>query len=228
VSKLLRAGIDEKPPGASVERTLAALGAAGATLGAAAGGAAAATAKGATLLSLGVIAKWGGVGVLAGLAVALASHVAEKEPKLSAPSAVGSTALPALTTAQRDPRAPASPTASASAPERLAPASNAPPSIPARSLPSADAAPLAAEVAFVDRGRVAFQRGDGDAALTALDRYERAFPDRRLMPEVLYLRMEARLLLGDTARATGLARLILRDFAQSPHAVRARAILGEQ
>jgi TolA-binding protein len=89
-------------------------------------------------------------------------------------------------------------------------------------------APLAAEVAFVDRGRALVQRGDARGALATLTRYEAEFPERRLLPEVLFLRMEASFAAGDTARAETLARVIVRDYAQSPHAAPARALLARR
>jgi len=97
---------------------------------------------------------------------------------------------------------------------------------PSPSIDDAAGAPLAAEVTFVDRGRALFQRGDATGALGALAGYERTFREPRLMPEVLYLRMEATLLAGDKARANDIARRVVRVYGKGPHAARARAILS--
>jgi hypothetical protein len=96
--------------------------------------------------------------------------------------------------------------------------------VPRTSADESLGAPLAAEVTFVDRGRTLFQRGDAAGALAALAAYERTFSAPRLLPEVLYLRMEASLSTGDRTRASDLARRILRDYGKGPHAARARAV----
>jgi hypothetical protein len=88
--------------------------------------------------------------------------------------------------------------------------------------------PLAAEVVFVDRGRAAYQGGDLVAAERALAGYEREFAVPRLLPEVLYLRMEIATQRGDRARAVALAERILRQHARSPHAARARRVLRDE
>jgi outer membrane protein assembly factor BamD (BamD/ComL family) len=86
--------------------------------------------------------------------------------------------------------------------------------------------PLAAELVLVDRGRALLQGGEPRAALAALDRYERDFADPRLLPEVLYLRMEALERLGMVQQATTVARQLAQSFPRSPHASRARAVLA--
>ena len=98
----------------------------------------------------------------------------------------------------------------------------------ARSVTEDELAPLAAEVAFVDRGRAAYQRGELAEAERALGTYEREFAAPRLLPEVLYLRMECASGRGDRARAGQLAERILRQHARSPHAARARAVLSAE
>lgn len=85
---------------------------------------------------------------------------------------------------------------------------------------------LAAEVAFVDRGRAALQRGDGRGALHLLSDYESAFPKHQLMPEVLFLRMEALSQAGDLERSRALARRIVARGATGPQAARAREVLA--
>jgi hypothetical protein len=99
---------------------------------------------------------------------------------------------------------------------------------PALATNNAVAAPppvLAAEVAFVDRGRAAVQRGDSSGALQLLAGYEAAFPKQQLSPEVLFLRMEALSQSGDRERARMLARQIVARGATGPQAARARELL---
>jgi hypothetical protein len=85
---------------------------------------------------------------------------------------------------------------------------------------------LAAEVAMVDRGRAALQRGDGAGALHALAGYEAAFPKQQLSPEVLFLRMEALVRVGNLSQARALAQRIVARGTAGPQAVRARELLG--
>ncbi len=92
---------------------------------------------------------------------------------------------------------------------------------------SAPAPVLAAEVALVDRGRAALQRGDGAGALEALAGYEAAFPKQQLSPEVLFLRMEALARIGNLSQARALAQRIVARGATGPQAVRARELLGQ-
>jgi hypothetical protein len=114
----------------------------------------------------------------------------------------------------------------ATAPKALV--SLAPFAAPAAGGDDTASAPLAAEVTFVDRGRALLQRGDALGALATLAGYERAFPERRLLPEVLFLRMEASVAAGDAVSGKAFARLILQTYGKSPHAARARALLGER
>jgi hypothetical protein len=229
-ARLLRAGAAEAPSGRSLERTLAALGAATATLGSAgAAGAlgAASSGKVASLTLLG-LAKWAGVGLAGGALVSVVAHVAPPAPSPQSASPAPRVELVAPPSPDRvaEPKSVlAAPVAEPSAsiePPRSVPVTQSPgarPSEPA-------GAPLAAEVAFVDRGRAAFQRGEAGAALAALATYERTYPERRLLPEVLYLRMEALAASGDDVRAHALARRIVREFSKSPHRARAAALLG--
>jgi hypothetical protein len=220
---LLRAGSDEAPSRRSVQRTLSAVGLGAAALGAASSAGALGAAKVATQVTLVTLAKWAGVGAVGGIVVAAAAHGVVR-PTPVEPAA---------------PRASAAHVAAPPAPAPL-PASAAPLAAPVPVVPEAEPlprrpaavpavlqeaeAPLAQEVAFVDRGRAAFQRGELGAALTLLSGYEREFSDPRLLPEVLYLRMEASNRRGDTRRAVELAERILGNYPRSPHAARARVI----
>jgi hypothetical protein len=225
-ARLVRAGAAEAPSKRSIERTLAALGAAATTLGTtgAAGALGAASAgKVATTLTLVGLVKWAGVGLASGVVVSLATHVVGTDP---APRAL-ITETRARVEAPTQPAA--SPTTEAVPPVSEPVASTEPPRHVATAAPVPSepvAAPLAAEVRLVDQGRAAFQRGDANGALAVLERYETECPERRLLQEVLYLRMEARAASGDRAKAEQLARVILRDFGKGPHAARARALLA--
>ncbi len=227
-ARLLRAGAAEAPSGRSLERTLAALGAAATTLGTAgAAGALGAVSSGkvASLTLLG-LAKWAGAGLAGGVAVSMVAHVVEPAPAPSSASPLPRVELVAPPSPEPAPER----TSLAAAPVTEPSASIEPPRpVPVEQRPGARAsepvgAPLAAEVAFVDRGRAAFQRGEAHAALAALAAYERTYPERRLLPEVLYLRMEALAASGDRVRARELAQRMLRDFSKSPHSARARAL----
>jgi hypothetical protein len=84
---------------------------------------------------------------------------------------------------------------------------------------------LAPEIAFVDRAWRAMQRGSYEGALAALVPYELRFPELRLHPEVLFLRMEAERRLGHSASAMSLARQIVSIYPKSAQAARARSML---
>jgi hypothetical protein len=224
-ARLLRAGSEEMPSKRSLQRALSAVGVGATALGAAGSAGALAAAKAATSVTLVALTKWAGAGALGGIMVAAAAHglstpaprnsAHPPEPALQAPVRPAEVAVPRVD-------APQAPTLAASAEPEPAPRKPA-----GVTLQPEREAPLAAEVEFVDRGRAAFQRGDSNGALAALASYERAFAEPRLLPEVLYLRMEALEQGGEHVRAAELARRILRSYARSPHAARARVVLGE-
>lgn len=241
---LLQAGTEEGPSQKSLQRTLSALGVGVSALGAAssasalgaagtasaAAGTAASAATGgvgaAGSVGAAVLAKWLGVGVVSGIAVSLAVHgVSEAEhdvPAAAVSTASGAAMSAPSAVASEAALVPRALEAELAAPE---PSASARETKPSRVVAEVDAAPLAAEVAFVDRGRAAYQRGDWAAAERALAGYEREFPEPRLWPEVLYLRMEIATQRGERARAVALAQRILRQHARSPHAARAGAVL---
>lgn len=236
--RLLDAGRDERPTHAATQRALTAVGI-GAALGATttlAGGASAplvsgtagsAVAKGAlgsTMLAFA--AKWVVVGAISGtVASTMVLELTSPAPEQRAP------APPPMGTAVHRPMPRALATAVASeqhAPlglsESRQPASAASrPEIAAnRSDPPS---PLSLEISRVDRARRAFQAHDFAGALGILADYEREFPDPRLYQEVLLLRMESERQLGHLDRAAVLARHLISDYPQGPHAVRAQELL---
>lgn len=229
---LLSAGREEAPSRRSLERTLSALGAGAATLGTAGTAGALGAAKATSSLTLLALAKWAGIGAAGGVLVAAAAHglVRPQKPAVTEPRAhVTNVANAANVQNEPSPRVVTPPAPKS---ETAPPAVSAEPvrhrTAPAPPPVVETEAPLAAEVVFVDRGRAAFQRGELGSALGLLASYEREFPEPRLLPEVLYLRMEATARRGDSAQASVLAERIVRDYPRSPHAARARALLGRE
>lgn len=246
-AELLRAGATEEPRSAGVERTLAALGVSGALLttasaasAVAGAGSAASTAattgaltgaKAVKAVSGLLLAKWVGVGVVGGVGLAGAAAVVSEPAAPVASVQVASSVRPPPVRAAKAEARVAPEGVEPAAPEAVAPA----PSTPAPSLAAAaDAAepqldlgaPLAAEVAFVDRARAALTAGRAEQGLSQLAGYEREFPEARLLPEVLFLRLETCERLGRHAESRAVAQRLADGFPQSPHAARARQVLG--
>jgi hypothetical protein len=247
-AQLLQAGANEQPGDAGVERALVALGISGAVLastsavsaaaagskltGAAAlsGGAAASVATG--TVSAVVLVKWIGIGVVGGLSLAGAARVATSPtaPATSVTSVATHRAVSARvapTPVRVEPEhAPIEPALS---PQPILPALPSPhPSVvePRAATAELDVGmPLAAEVAFVDRGRALVGSGQTLEGLALLEHYEQEFSEARLLPEVLFLRLEANERLGRTSEARRSAERLVKGFPKSPHAARARKLL---
>jgi hypothetical protein len=221
-----------------MERTLAALGVSGALLTSAGGATAAAgaTAAGATkVVTATLLAKWIGMGVVGGMALSGAAAAVSPAP---APS--GSSAATRL--AQAAPRATAVLALPSAVPVAIEVAVAAPvvevapvaasarpldsPAVEPRDVVVEVGAPLAAEVAFIDRARARLAAGQAEQGLTQLRDYEREFPEARLLPEVLFLRMETCDRLGRAEEARAAASRLLDGFPKSPHAARARRLLS--
>lgn len=96
---------------------------------------------------------------------------------------------------------------------------------PRRSSPSS-ATSVADEVRVLERARRAIANSDPAAALGQLARYQRSFHAPVLVPEALYLRMEALMLSGDHPSALQTAQTIVAQYPTDPHAARARALLA--
>jgi TolA-binding protein len=232
--RMLSAARDEQPPDVLLERTLLALGAGGAALGAtaSASGAAAGTgaSAGATGAKAGIVAaaKWLGLGALGGALLSTAAYEVRDAWRVPAPVAAPQAPSPAREA--RAAPAPEGPVLSPGVNERsVEPAQRA----AGRALaPSAKVEPnraleLAAEVAALDAARQALANGDPRRALSLLDAYRDRFPEARLLPEALHVRMEALYQSGDRAGAARVAERLLAGFPQSPHAARARQIASE-
>ncbi len=229
---LVTAGIDDQPSQESLERTLAVLGVGGALLTAQVMGTAAASAtavakSGSSAGGLALFAKWMlvgavGGGTMMGTAVAVLNP-SEPEPLARPQSSVRAPEAPKpRRVAFRNTAMPAASVNAAPSPSPLS-------SPRVAAFPTANTTvgiPLAAEVATVDQARSALNRGDYSAVQARLAGYEAAFPGRQLLPEVLYLRLEAADRLGQSDRARFLARRILAEFPRSPQAVRAQELLG--
>jgi hypothetical protein len=255
-AQLLQAGAEEQPSEIGMQRTLAALGA-GAALattsaaaagtakatgaaGAGAGGAgfASAAAGGAMkAVSATLLVKWIGIGVVGGIGLAGAAAVATSptpppssgvrasvRPVVAVPAQAAhdtprdispSTAVE-VSTAEAAPAAPVTPRVSVAEPMSTAP------------MELGIGAPLAAEVAYVDRARALLAAGRSDQGLAMLLSYERQFAEARLLPEVLFLRLETCDRLGRKSEARAAAQRLLEGFPKSPHAARARKFLRSE
>lgn len=237
--ELLESAADDAPPRGSHPRVVLAALAGGATAVTAAGAAHAATAagsaaggasvgagaaatKGAGVTALAV-AKWLGIGMLAGVATGGALVVTTRP---SAPVEHVAVAAP-----------PAAP-AKAPAPARVARGlAAAPPEPEAAPAPSAVAPPaashaadppdVAAETAVLDHAREALASGDASGALAALADHSRRFKSGVLGPEADVLRIEALVAQGKQSDAAASARVFLAAHADSPHAPHVRALLAK-
>ncbi len=253
-AQLLQAGRAECPSSANLEKALVALGVSGAALtaaqaagaqlsgtasttaGAVAAASGAASGTAAKIASTALLAKWIGIGLVGGIGVAA---VALRPSTLGGPTAAsGRSARPSSKAAAAAVQSVRS-ARSADPPEQAPPVT---PSMPrptpvarrpdgsGEPQPTAHAAEtetlLAAEVAFVDRARAAFSAGQSQRSFALLQDYEQTFPEARLLPEVLFLRLESCERSGRHAEARAVARRLVTTFAHSPHAARARSLLA--
>jgi hypothetical protein len=210
----------------------------GAAIGSAAGVSAAGVAGSATkVVTATVLAKWIGVGVLGGVTLsgaaalmsAPAAPVAAPAPQVAAPTpqvAPVAAAPSAPAGSATAPAAPAAEPAPVVAAPVVAPSHAAPAELVESELVLEVGAPLAAEVAFIDGARALLAAGLAEQGLSQLLRYEQEFPQARLLPEVLFLRLETCDRLGRSSEARAAATRLVQGFPQSPHAARARKLLG--
>lgn len=228
---LLSAREDRTPEGASV-RALGLLGlaplAAQTALGTAAGaGATAATGggaiKGGAVTGL-VIAKWLGIGLLAGtvtggalVAVAPRHAPAAKPPPVRVASPVS------IPQSKARPRAvtPPAPATSASA---MPVVGVLPPLAPHSEAASPD---VSQEIALLDRARQALGRGDAHTALAVLADHDRRFPHGELGLETELVRVEALVQSGKRAQAVRRARALLAQHPHSPYTARIQTLLTQ-
>jgi hypothetical protein len=191
--------------------------------------------SGAKVVTASVLAKWLGVGVLGGVTLSgAASLLSGAATPVSRQALQVSAPLPKVTPSAEPPHAVA-PAVEVPAPALAESAAAADASVAAPSLPAAPpvtddvavevGAPLAAEVTFIDRARALLASGQAEQGLSQLRRYEQEFPEARLLPEVLFLRMETCERLGRSSEARLAATRLVRGFPHSPHAARARKLL---
>lgn len=250
VRELLRAGIDESPRPAALQRTAVALGVSGsiASITAAAsatGGAALATTVAAPT-TFALAAKWIAIGTLCGGGLA-ASAQAVSDFAAAPPRAA--------TVTQRVASAPATPVASAvvvANPERAEPAEasiartqlpmaarpeasvnvaapdrSAPgPALPASaSLP--DSLSLAREVTTIDAARAALSSGNASDALARIDGYFARARTGTLDREAELLRIDTLSALGQREAAAARARAYAATYPRDPRLSHLRVLLGE-
>jgi hypothetical protein len=240
---LLSAARDEQPQSAALRRTLAAVGvggavvsltgsAAGATAGAhaAAGAASLGSAKGVASTAFLVAAKWLVVGAVAGAAATSAVY-GVTSPSLPPPPAKVVTVVAPAVVARR-PSAPRVAVERAPEPAVAVPAAPVVTSavvaqpVASRPIERDSDAPLAAEVLALDEARQALAAGNAGHALQLLNGYETSIAKPRMLPEALYIRLEALTLQGDKIGSQAVARQLLRSAPSGPHAARARSVLG--
>ncbi|HYQ44953.1 MAG TPA: hypothetical protein VER11_23365 [Polyangiaceae bacterium] len=248
---LLQAGARERPSAAVLSRTTRAIAITATAVAAAAvvksaGSASAASvgtpsSAGATL-GVAAVAKWLAIGALGG-AVAMSSLQAltvEHGPQSKRATPAASTNAAVSKSEKRSTKA---------APGVSEPIASAEPSLPDRATlveapkarsaepvtiePTKPAVPeraesalLAAEVHLVEQGRAAVQRAAFAEAIAQLEPYERLFPRRQLLTEVLFLRMESFNRLGNVERARALATQLLTLGVVGRQAAQAREVLG--
>ncbi|HEY8946397.1 MAG TPA: hypothetical protein VIM73_19235 [Polyangiaceae bacterium] len=218
MARLIRAGAAETPSKRSLQRTLSALGVGGAMLGTSAATASTMTTAGS--LSLLGIAKFVALGALGGGVVLSAAYgvgtLGDEAVPARASAPVRAPAVTATATSASAGDFPAVEASAVSSPPPLRPAG-------ARPQTAESKAALAVEIAFVDRCREAFQQGRLHDALVLSEEYERAFERPRLLPEVLYLRLQAYERTGDERRASALAIRLIREYPNNPHSASARS-----
>lgn len=232
--ELLRAASDEQPAEAAMQRTLAALGLSGAIL--ATSSVASASLAGAQVGAAGtkavtaaLLVKWIGIGVVSGVGLAGAAAMVSAPASPAPASVVSAPPARAVTRAS----APAGKPVRPFDPTPLPPPSSSAPTVAARSsaaavaLPEVETAPLAAELSLVDRARSLLGTGQPEQSLALLTGYEREFPAARLLPEVLFLQLEAFERLSRRSEARHAAERLVSAFPQSPHAARARRLLSQ-
>ena len=236
---LLSAARDEQPQGAALRRTLAAVGVGGAVASlsgsaagahAAAGAASLGSAKGAASTAFLVAAKWLVVGAVAGAAATSAVYGVTGAPIPPTPAKTVAVVAPAVDA--RRPSAPRVAVERAPEPAVAVPAAPVVTSavvaqpVGSRSIERDSDAPLAAEVRALDEARQALAAGDPAHALQLLNAYETSVAKPRMLPEALYIRLEALSLQGDKLGSQAVARQLLRSAPSGPHAARARSVLG--
>ena len=240
---LLASARADRPPEASRRRVASALGLPiGGGIGGGAGASAAGSASsaaagsaGATATGSGLLAKWIAIALLGGAmtGAALFRLTGSRETRRGgedrgAPALAATAATPDATAPDAGVTSDAAPTAVTGQPARARVRATADAGAPEAGVTRDATAPdaLARELALLDEARAALAGGDARAGLYWVEEHSLAFPDGVLAPEAELLRVEARLLLGERARAARGARRFLARHPNSPLAPRARELLG--
>jgi hypothetical protein len=95
----------------------------------------------------------------------------------------------------------------------------------------ASAAPtsgLGAEIEALDGVRTSLKGNDANAALSALEEYDRAFPAGTLKQEAVLLRIDALMRAGRADDARTLGHAFLGEHPTTPHKKRVQTILREE
>lgn len=93
--------------------------------------------------------------------------------------------------------------------------------------PPASPNELGAEVGAIEAARGRLAKGDPAATLALLDDYASAFPDGRLQPEAMVLRIDALAKTGRSAEARRVAEMFLQRYPKSVLAARVRGHLSD-
>jgi hypothetical protein len=214
---LLEAGAGETPSGHSRQRAWVAF-AAGMASVASTGALGAAAVGSAGTSTLALVVKWVGIGVLAGAAgaggAATVFHSTHSGPAHEATAAASAgPATPSTLAAPATPRqieiGPAAAVASGS-----------------RGVvrPGGQTG-IELEVTLLEQARASLAAGDTARSADLLDQHRR-LADRLLAPEAELLAIELSLIRGDRRQAAAAARAFLAANPRSPHAQRARSLLG--
>ena len=222
VHTLLTSARLDVPSNIGRQRTLAALGAGGAALGAVHGANAASVAsKPAVALA---VSKWVAVGFVSG-AVISGTVVAINAPGGAMPPARSSQPAAAPAPPSRRHASSTAPPAVAAEPSsEAATGTRTTPTVAPSSRPNSPS--LSAEVATLGLARQELTSGRPAAALETLEAHQQDFPVPRLGPEADMLRIEALLALGRHGEARNLGERLLHRNPDSAFGQRVRSLLA--
>jgi hypothetical protein len=98
-----------------------------------------------------------------------------------------------------------------------------------RSLATAETdASLLEQIIAIDRARASLRSGNASEALQNASDYRRKYPRGNLIPEALFLQMQASKQLGQMGVATKAARELVERFPNAPNVGRARDLLKSE
>lgn len=178
-------------------------------------------------VSLGKIATWVGVGLVAGVGTMgtamWVSHAKEQMPEVAAPRLSAQSTRPVASVIAKDERAPdVAPIVVPEAPTKGRRVVEAPAAAARAAAGPTPASSLSAETALLESARAALGRGDASTALALLEDHEREFPSGALVEERLASEVFALCGLGRRADAARVAADLLQRAPGSP--LRARVL----